>query len=307
MKRLLFLFILSVSARTSFACDACGCSLGGNYFGILPQFNKNFVGVRYAQSHFRAHMHHAGSSLPDEFSSDTYNRIELWSRIYISKRVQLLGFLPYHINQMRGTEQNADVQGVGDVSIMVHVLLFNTGEDWATKYKQTLRVGGGLKLPTGKFNQLDAGALLNPNFQRGTGSVDFTASLIYTARYNQIGFNVESGYKYNMRNRDHYRFGNQFNTQGQVFYWYNMKKLGVTMLPNAGLYMEQAAQHRAYLVKKVNTGGSALFFSYGAEVYVKAFALGINVKHPFVQQLHSDEGVKLTMSDRFSAHVTWSF
>ncbi|MBP8240682.1 MAG: hypothetical protein KAX50_12000 [Saprospiraceae bacterium] len=29
------------------ACDVCGCAVGGNYLGILPQFRRHFAGVRF--------------------------------------------------------------------------------------------------------------------------------------------------------------------------------------------------------------------------------------------------------------------
>ncbi|UII25703.1 hypothetical protein LVD15_20705 [Fulvivirga maritima] len=60
MKRyiVLFLFIAWLLPKETKACDVCGCSLGSNYMGILPQFNKNFVGLRWSQAKFYAHMDH---------------------------------------------------------------------------------------------------------------------------------------------------------------------------------------------------------------------------------------------------------
>jgi hypothetical protein len=42
----------------------CGCSLGGNYFGILPLYNKNFVGLRWSQAKFIPTSRHAISRRP---------------------------------------------------------------------------------------------------------------------------------------------------------------------------------------------------------------------------------------------------
>ena len=49
--RYLFVFVLLAGATTvALACDVCGCSAGGNYFGILPRFGKHFLGIRYQYS-----------------------------------------------------------------------------------------------------------------------------------------------------------------------------------------------------------------------------------------------------------------
>jgi hypothetical protein len=296
--------MLSYSAN---ACDVCGCSLGANYFGILPQFNKNFIGLRFSQSKFYAHMHHAGSTLPDEYSNDTYNRAELWGRFYLSQRIQLITFVPYHFNSMAGNEQNAEISGLGDVAVSGQLLLINTGEDMTTKFKHTLRAGLGIKLPTGKSDEQDAGILLNPSFQRGTGSLDFILNGIYTARYGKVGVNTEVGYKINTRNKEDYKFGNQFNSAVTLFYWHGFKKAKVSLLPNSGVYIEQAEKHQDGDVYKANTGGYATFFTYGLETYLGSWAVGFNVKHPMHYNLNTEEGVELKTYDRLIMHVTFSF
>jgi hypothetical protein len=308
MKKIIFIlsFLLVISENTR-ACDACGCSLGANYFGILPQFNKNFAGVRYSQSRFNAHMHHEGSTLPDEYSTDTFIRAELWGRFYLSPKIQLFAFVPYHYNTMEGNEQNAVVSGLGDITTSAQFLLLNTGEDLQSRFRHTLRAGAGVKLPTGKFDEEDGGILLTPNFQRGTGSVDFIVNGLYTARLNKVGMNTEVGYKINTRNKEDYRFGNQFNSAVSFFYWQNFKKAKVSLLPNAGVYFEQAAKHQDGETKKPNTGGHATFFSYGIETYIGPLALGINVKTPLHEELNTETGVDLQAGDRLNMHVTLNF
>lgn len=306
-KALLLLLLSALLTPTAKACDVCGCSLGANYFGILPQFNKNFIGLRFSQSKFYAHMHHEGSSLPDEYSNDTYTRAELWGRFYLSPKVQLITFVPYHFNSMAGNEQNVEISGLGDIAVSGQWLLVNTGEDMTAKFKHTLRAGLGIKLPTGKYDERDAGVLLNPSFQRGTGSLDFILNGIYTARYGKMGINTEVGYKINTRNQDEYKFGNQFNSGASLFYWHNFRNVKLSLLPNAGFYVEQAAKHQDGDVQKANTGGSATFFTYGLETYLGSWSAGFNIKHPVHQSLNTEEGVELESYDRFIVHLTLSF
>ena len=57
-----FIFISFSSSLN--ACDVCGCAVSGHQFGILPQFQKHFAGIRYGYRSFK-------SVHPPVFSTDT--------------------------------------------------------------------------------------------------------------------------------------------------------------------------------------------------------------------------------------------
>lgn len=305
MKKLSILFIILFASITqSFACDVCGCSLGGSYYGILPQFQKNFIGLRWSQSKFRAHMNH-GAVLGEEHSKDTYSKVELWGRYYINEKIQVFAFVPYSYNTMDGTEQKIKTQGLGDVSLLANYLILNTGESKTKKLKHTLMAGAGVKLPTGKYDLEDNGLIVNRNFQLGTGSVDFIVSGVYTIRYQKVGLNSETGYKINMRNSHEYLFGNQFHASTRFFYWQNIKS--VSVLPNIGVYYEQADQHKDGEIIQANTGGSALLLSAGIEMYYSKFSIGATFQNPIRQSYNSDEIAEITSKDRMTVSLTYSF
>ncbi|HEX5169992.1 MAG TPA: hypothetical protein VFW11_12530 [Cyclobacteriaceae bacterium] len=307
MKRTIYILLFAgmITSMEVDACDVCGCSLGGGYFGILPQFNKNFVGLRWSQAKFYSYMNHQSEYTHDEYSNDTYNKVELWGRFYINPKLQLFTFIPYNYNQMEGSEQNVTASGMGDVSLIANYLLINTGMDTIKLFKQTLSLGGGVKLPTGKYNLADQGALVNENFQMGTGSTDFVISAMYTLRYKQIGSNFETGYKINTANQNDYRFGNQFHASYQLFYWQNLK--GIALLPNAGVYYEQGDYHKDDGIIQSNTGGSALLATVGLETYFGQFTVGFNYKHPLVQHFNSDNVADIQSKDRFVVALTFNF
>jgi hypothetical protein len=305
LKIILFLLIFLRIVNQSIACDVCGCSLGGYYMGILPQFNKNFIGLRWSQNKYYAYMDHQSQYLKPEYSNDTYNKIEIWSRFYVGKRWQVFAFVPYSINHMDGSEQKVWAKGIGDISILANYIILNTGNEADQKFKHTLTAGGGIKLPTGNFKQEQNGLLVNPNFQLGTGSVDFLMSAIYTVRYTKLGLNAEGGYKYNLANSNDYKMGNQWHVSSQLFYWQKIKT--VSFLPNAGLLFEQGEKNKDGRVLQTNTGGNTLLVTAGLEIYYKKFTVGFNFKKPIHQNLNSDAVADIQARNRIATTLTYNF
>jgi hypothetical protein len=299
----LALVMLSISGGN--ACEICGCSMGSNYFGILPQFDKHFVGLRWTQSSFYAQMDHQSAYLEEEYSLDTYQTYELWSRLYLSERLQLFVSLPFKYNQMQGSHQQVTSAGVGDISILANYALVNTGEDVGNPWRHTWLVGGGLKLPTGAFRKEDQGLLINPNFQLGTGSTDFVFNTIYTLRYQNVGINMATTGQFNTQNPEGYRFGNQWNASAQLFYWRKMKYLSI--LPNAGMYYEAGEMHNANNIWQLNTGGEIWMAQAGLDVYYRDFAVSFTHKNPVSQRMNTDAIAHVEARDRIMISMIYNF
>jgi hypothetical protein len=305
MKKIILLIFLIFAIKTSQACDVCGCSLGGNYFGLLPSYNKHFIGIRWSQAKFHAFMNHDSEYFENEYSNDTYRKMEMWGRWRINDRWQLFAFVPYSYNDMNGSHQRVSTKGLSDISVVITYKMFASSDSSSSDWKHMMTVGGGAKIPTGKFDLEDQGKLVNPNFQLGTGSVDFLLNAVYTLRYRRVGINIESAYKVNTKNQHDYRFGNQFNVSTQLFYMHTFGKISV--LPNAGLYLEHARKHHQGNAEITNTGGRATFFSSGVETYFSNFSLGVNYKKPIKQRYNSDDVADITAKARWSVTMTYSF
>ena len=121
-------------------------------------------------------------------------------------------------------------------------------------------------------------------FQLGTGSIDFTANIMYDARLQDAGINIAAGYKINTRNKYDYRYGNKFNQSSQAYYKIRIKDK-LTISPNAGILYETAAEDRDGKYEVAISGGRILLGTIGFETAFKNILVGANWQAPVSQNL----------------------
>lgn len=302
MRKYITLFLIFLIKLDLFACDICGCGAGSYYIGLMPQFHKNFVGLRYRYSVFDSHL--GRSSQGSVFATqEIFRTTEIWGRFYPHQKVQILAFLPYQFNSQVENGTTKNLQGIGDAVVIANYQIFSTLYD-TTVFKHSLWLGGGVKLATGKYqyNEVDNQQVANPNFQLGTGSNDFLLTANYMMRYRKFGFNADISYKINTKNNQSYLFGNRLSWSLQAFCIRRLGSLG--FMPSAGFYFENSSTDlkKGYLIE--NTGGSLLATSLGLNVLFKDFSLGINYQNPLIQNL-ADGQIKA--KGRLLLQLTFSF
>jgi hypothetical protein len=79
-------FINSISVQ---ACDICGCGIGGYYSGMLPQYHKHFIGLRWRLSNFKSNIRHETNN-SGQFSREYYHSLELMGEFYPHRKVQIM-------------------------------------------------------------------------------------------------------------------------------------------------------------------------------------------------------------------------
>ena len=109
--------LFTISFSDLLACNVCGCGVGNYHYGILPQFQKNFVGLRYR---YRSYLSHLEDGHMAHHSSETFQSAELWGRFYPVERLQAFVFIPYNINERQEGSKMTYLRGIGDVFVEPH-------------------------------------------------------------------------------------------------------------------------------------------------------------------------------------------
>ena len=259
-------------------CDACGCSASGGSMGFSSMLNSNFIGVRYFhQSYKSTNGLYSNSPWYDE----NFNTLQIWARIPIVKRVQVSALVPYHFHSRETALGNQKINGLGDATVLGMYQLYQTHKD-STIFVHTLQVGGGLKIPIGKFDAANNGSV-NPSYQVGTGAWDYLLASEYVIKKKQFGINTMVNYVIKTENEKNYRFGNQFNYTSTLFWVYQTSKISVVpQLGIAGEVYEDNFQHKQ---KVRNTSGDIFMGKIGFEIGKDKFSLGANAMLPINQNL----------------------
>ena len=288
MKKYIHTSILVIALPLlSSACDICGCGVGNSYIGLLPEFRKQVFGLRYRFNSLYNHIG-AGGSTTYLTSKENYTTVEAWGGWNIGKKFRLMATVPYSFNDRINQGNKSSKNGLGDISFWGFYQLLNS-RNVVLKKKllvQSLWIGGGIKLPTGRYREADKSAGTNNTnlFQLGTGSFDFNLSAVYDIRLQDAGINLTANYKLNSTNKQEYSYGNKMILNAQAYYKFNIKNR-VIIAPNAGLLYEQAKTDRDKGFTVDISGGSLLCGTAGLETGYKKAAIGVNFQAPLSQDL----------------------
>lgn len=290
----------------SLACDICGCGVGNNYIGILPDFHKHIFGIRYRYNNMLTHVG-IGGATTYLTTTERYNTIEAWGGWNITEKFRLMASVPYSFNEKINQGTTKQKNGIGDISVSGFYQLLNQRTTISTKDSsskllvQSLWVGGGVKMATGKYNPADksTGGENTNLFQLGTGSYDFNIGAMYDVRLQDAGININANYKKNTVNKYDYQYGNKFNVNSQLYYKFRTKSK-VMIAPNAGIQYETSQTDRDGDVKVTVSGGNLLLGTIGLETAFGKFAVGANYQTPLSQNLAN--GI-VKAQDRVMVHV----
>lgn len=278
---------LLLSPISLFACDICGCGVGSYYIGILPEYNKRFVGLRYQHKTLQTHLGPQGQTTPLS-TDETYQSAELWGGWNFGKKFRVLAFVPYNFNQRSSQASSGSKNGLGDIAVMGYYNLFTKSTTVSSKLLvHSLWLGAGVKAPTGKYEPGERLAVQESpnNFQLGTASTDFTLNAAYDVRLNDLGLNLNANYKINTENKYEYRYGNKLTTNALMYYKFRLFHQ-LTLAPNAGILYETAAKDVENGKYEMDvSGGHSASFVTGFELAMSKFSFGANYQTIVSQEL----------------------
>ena len=282
MKRIIAALLAAVPFSVS-ACDICGCGAGNSYIGILPEFQKHIIGVRYRTNSMLTHVG-AGGTTSYLTTQEKYRTLETWAGWNLTDRVRITMSVPYSFNEKSNTSKN----GLGDISLSRFYQFLNkrktTGAN--TLLVQSLWIGGGVKLATGEYNATDKTDQSINLFQLGTGSYDISLYMMYDVRLQDAGVNLNAGYKINSSNRFDYSYGNKFSGSAQLYHKFRLRPW-LMVAPNAGVQYECSGTDRDAGLQVTASGGNLLLGTLGVEAEVGRVSLGANWQAPMRQNLAS--------------------
>jgi hypothetical protein len=287
MKKILTVVIVLFASLNVFACDICGCGVGSAYIGILPEFNSKIFGVRYRYSSLLTHI---GANGVNTYltSKEHYRTAELWGGWNINKNFRIMLTAPYNFNERINQGITHTKNGVGDITLSGYYQLINKRKTLKSNKLliQSLWVGAGAKLPTGKYNPADKASANNDVnlFQLGTGSTDFIANAMYDIRLQDAGINATASYKINTTNKYEYAYGNKLNLSTQLYYKFRIANK-LMLAPNAGIQYETANKDLDSKYRVDMSGGNILMGTVGVETVFSKINIGANWQTPLSQNL----------------------
>jgi len=281
MKKYFFILYLLLQVNAVMACDGCGVSVSSAYQGILPQFTKHFIGVRYQFRYFSS----TSFITPQQpvRNNDYYHTWNVYARLSPHKRVQIFLNVPvnYFIKLDNGIKR--ELAGPGDIWAYCQYQFIRTPDSSKFKARHSLMAGAGIKLPTGRYNLYDDVSFYDRNMQPGTGSWDALIGANYTVRWKGWGMNMEANAKISTLNPDRYLYGHQVSAGAKGFYWAKIKSTSLVFAVGA----QYDYRNRDFYLQQYqpDTGGSVLNLQASADVYIKKWAIGVDCRIPVFSQL----------------------
>lgn len=288
MKKLTFvLIVILLFFDNAKACDICGCGVGSNYVGLLPEFKKYIVGTRYRYNSITTNLGIDG--LPTYLTNyERYATAEIWGGFNLTKKLRLLAFVPYNFNS-RTNETNGikHKNGLGDITTLFYYELLNNKKALANSklLVNTFWLGGGVKLPTGNYISTDKNIVNSNNlFQLGTGSVDYSVVAMYDLRYQDIGVNMNAVYRLNGSNKYHYKYGNKVTIASQLYHKFKLSNTA-SIAPNIGYIYESSSKDVDSNEQVDISGGNVNMGTFGFEANYNKISIGFNWQTPLAQNL----------------------
>ncbi len=269
----------------SLACEICGCIAGNSTLGLLPLWQRHFVGLRWQEEAYRTTPHGRESS-----SQERFQTFDVWGRWMPHRRWQFIAVVPFrHAVRTFDDGRRHLAQGWGDLSLSAHYTLVGPLMSRPTRRRHTLQVGIGIGLPTGRSDirnpELPA-LLLPPALQPGSGSTSTWLSALYALTGSRWGVSAEGQVRWNGSNNTGFRPGAPINGGLRLFYVWSAKRPPArTVIPFVGVQMDYRLPDEQDGERLPETGGWTAYGALGTELFALNTSIGVAWRFPVAHEL----------------------
>ncbi|MDO6517193.1 transporter [Zobellia uliginosa] len=279
-------------------CDTCGCGSSGGSMGYGTGLNNNFFGLRYIGQEYRSR---DGIFADSPWITENFNTIQAWANLPIGKRIIANVIVPFQFHN-RSLPDNSEqtISGLGDISVLGFYNLIAATPDSIVSIKPEhyFQLGGGIKMPTGKYDKDNNEGSVNPSFQLGNGSWDYVLAMNYGFTYRNWGISTMANYTIKTKNPKDYQFGNQLNLGINAFKTYYISDVALT--PIVGVSEEIYASNRELGIEVAHTKGDVFLGKLSIEASYNRYSLGLTGMLPISQNLNDD---KVELRNRVSVYM----
>lgn len=283
--RYIAVLLMLLISHTSYSCDVCGCNANGDSWGIMPNFNRSFIGLKNQWRSFVSTHPNTGDDLSGQKIRDEFFRTDIVMRVGISERIGIVAQVPYRYNYRLEGAFSSTYQGIGDASAFAQFLVV---KPTLRLWRHSLFISAGAEAPTGKFKfSHDIPSMLQP----GSGTWDFLYGLNYTIRRDDIGVNAELNYRDNGRTGI-YEWGDVYSTSLKSFYAFQTDS-SLQIMPWIGASFEhynENTENTKYDISAAYTGGYVSAITGGLDVFSERYSFSVDAAIPLVSSFADDFG-----------------
>ncbi|TCJ12128.1 hypothetical protein EPD60_16380 [Flaviaesturariibacter flavus] len=296
MKRILTTVLAGIllAATPAAACDICGC--GVSYYNpyLFPHLSKSYIGLSSIHRTYTT-LSHEGDA-----SRERYHTLLLTAQYSLSRKIQLVGMLPWQFNTLQSSTGERHLSGAGDVTLLGQYRPWEHNSDKGIR--QAVLVGAGVKLATGRYVPAATNKADDQNFQLGSGSNDLLLNGSYRVSLRKLTFSVSASYKYNNANSDDYRFGDIANVGIQAAWRQEWRRWSLSpyVQVSGDWMLKDADQH----VLQTVSGGSVCYAGGGFDVNNRRLAFGASYQFAAAQDL---AGGQIRVQPRLSLRTSVTF
>ncbi|MCW3124858.1 MAG: hypothetical protein JWO03_516 [Bacteroidetes bacterium] len=260
--------------RANIKAQSCCATASGCNSTILPDLDKHLAGLRWTYSQYDNRNFSLDPEKNGIKNNEMVNTLELFGRFNLPKRFQLSVFVPVTFIHQYSSLSDTHDRGLGDASLLAQYQILNPVKFAAGKVKHQLRVGLGVKLPTGRY-KTDKNDLYNTSVQLGSGSVDVLMNATYSLTYKKMIMNARLAYKLNTVNSSSFRFGDKI--ENGVRFSYVVRAGKITLMPTAGANYAYTFDNHNHHQPVYESHSHLVTASAGLEAYVRHFAFSVMV------------------------------